>query len=170
MSTPRPAGPPVARPGGGPSGGGPCDDGRSDDGPSGGGPSGGGSTDDGRSAERRPELPVARHLRRAALTGLALLLGLVGGWCLEGGITLGRIALALVLTSPLWLAVRGLHRGHRRTYAWMTLAVVPYLALALMEVVANPHARAWATAWLLVCFLLFILLVGYLRVTRPTAR
>lgn len=109
---------------------------------------------------------AAERFRYGVLAGVAVLIALVTGWCLESGASGGRIALAILLTSPLWLALRGLGRGSRRTCAWMTLAVIPYIVLGIMEVVANPHARWWAAACLLVCFLLFVTLVAYLRVTR----
>jgi uncharacterized membrane protein len=52
----------------------------------------------------------------------------------------------------------------------MTLAVAPYLALALMEVLANPAARIWAATCLLIAFALFVSLIAYLRATRRSGR
>ncbi len=52
-----------------------------------------------------------------------------------------RWLIAVVALTPLALAAARLLAGNRRTFAWMTLCVVPYLVLALTEAVANP-ARA----------------------------
>ena len=51
----------------------------------------------------------------------------------------------------------------------MTLAVTPYIVVGITEAVANPASREWAGLCLLAAFLLFVLLVGYLRVTRDPA-
>jgi len=75
--------------------------------------------------------------------------------------------LALLWLAPLAVPLPGLFRGKRHTYAWATLLVVGYVALALTEVVANPHSRAVAAAILFVSFALFVALVAYLRLTRP---
>lgn len=119
-------------------------------------------------AGRRPDGALAANtLRRASVVGACAVGALVAWWCLEGGWSTARALLAGVLTAPLWLALVGLSRGRRRTYAWMTLALTPYMVLAIMEAVASPHARVWASACLFACFALFVLLISYLRATRP---
>jgi uncharacterized membrane protein len=105
-------------------------------------------------------------LRRAVVVALLVLMVLVAWWCLAGRVTAGTVLLACVATSPLWLGLSRLIAGKRRTYAWMSLALTPYLVLAITESVANPARRAWAGASLVVTLLLFALIVAYLRVTR----
>ncbi len=46
----------------------------------------------------------------------------------------------------------------------MTLAVTPFLVVAITKAVASPGGRAWAALCLIVAFLLFVLLIAYLRV------
>lgn len=82
------------------------------------------------------------------------------------GISIGDVILIAVLSSPLLIALPRLSAGNRRTYAWMTLAVTPFLIVGITEAVANPSTRAWAAACLFVAFALFVMLVSYLRTTR----
>ena len=111
---------------------------------------------------------AARHIRLGVLAGVAMLIAGIVIWCLEGGLSAATMVLAALLTSPLWLALPGLHRGTRRTYAWTSLALAFYLVLALMETVANPFARLWAALGLFVTFAVFVLLIAYLRLSRPS--
>lgn len=111
--------------------------------------------------------PAERHIRRGVLAGVVLLIAGVAMECLEGGLSGATVVLAAVLTSPLWLALPGLHRGTRRTYAWTSLALAFYLVLTLMETVANPSARLWAALGLFVTLAVFVLVIAYLRLTRP---
>jgi uncharacterized membrane protein len=64
---------------------------------------------------------------------------------------------------PLLAPLHGLTAGRRRTYAWATLLAVPYLALALTELLANPAARWAASITLLLVFGWFCAMVLYLR-------
>lgn len=100
-----------------------------------------------------------------ASTIASLIMALVA-WRMQAGFSAGDVVLIVVLTLPLLIAMPRLWAGHRRTYAWMTLAVTPFLIVAITEAVANPGQRAWAGLCLIVAFLLFILLIAYLRVTR----
>lgn len=109
---------------------------------------------------------VTRWLQLCVLSVCALLAALVAAWLLTGGLSVSKVLLATVATAPLWLALPGLSAGRRRTYAWLTLAVVPYVVLGLTESVANPAARAWAASCLFGAFALFCLVIAYLRVTR----
>lgn len=74
--------------------------------------------------------------------------------------------LALLWLAPLLAPLPGLVRGKRYTYAWATLLVVGYVALALTEIVADPRSRLATTAILFVSFALFVAMVAYLRLTR----
>jgi uncharacterized membrane protein len=111
-------------------------------------------------------LRAAVALRRAVAGAILVLIALTAWWCLAGHVSAGTIVLACVATSPLWLGLPPLISGKRRTFAWMSLALTPYLVLAITESVANPARRTWAGACLLVTLLLFVLIVAYLRVTR----
>ena len=103
------------------------------------------------------------------VVAVAVLVTLIFWWFLEAGISIGRVALAAALTSPLWLTTPRLLAGVRRSYAWLTLIVIPYFVLAITEAVANPHARGWAGLCLLVGFALFVMSIAYLRMTRASA-
>jgi len=111
-------------------------------------------------------LGAAMALRRAVVGALLVLIALVAWWCLSGHVTTGTIVLACLATSPLWVGLPWLISGKRRTFAWMSLALTPYLVLALTESVASPARRTWAGACVLLTLLLFVLIVAYLRVTR----
>lgn len=104
--------------------------------------------------------------RLATLTTLAalilvLLVGIVGREPSASDVLFGTLAV-----TPLCAFVPFLARRHRRSYAALTLCLVLYLTLALMELIANPAARIWASLTLLTSFVLFVLLIVYLRVTR----
>lgn len=74
--------------------------------------------------------------------------------------------LLIVSLAPLLTPLPGLIRGRRFTYAWCSLLTIPYMALAVTEVIADPTHR-WAPATLLLlAFAWLIALVAYLRVTR----
>jgi uncharacterized membrane protein len=108
---------------------------------------------------------VARA-RVAVVSTIAVLIAALIVWRVRTGFSVGDAVLIVVLTLPLLIALPRLLAGHRRTYAWMTLAVTPFLVVAITEAVANPAGRAWAALCLVVAFLLFVLLIAYLRVTR----
>jgi uncharacterized membrane protein len=114
------------------------------------------------------ETALARRLRLAVMTTVSALIVVLVWWRLVNGLSAGDVVLVAALTLPLWIALPRLLAGHRRTYAWMTLAVTPFLVLAVTEAVANPTARLWAALCLFVAFTLFVMLVAYLRLTRAT--
>jgi uncharacterized membrane protein len=109
---------------------------------------------------------LARRSRIAVAATIAVLIATLIGWRMTTGFSIGDVVLIVVLTLPLAIAMPRLWAGHRRTYAWMTLAVTPFLIVAITEAVANPAQRAWAGACLAVAFVLFVLLIAYLRITR----
>lgn len=100
-----------------------------------------------------------------ASVALCLLLAAVVGfwhWRVPGASAL----LGVLLTLPLLLAVPGLAAGRRYTYQWMSLALAVYAGYGVTEAVANPAARAWASAAVLLSGLLFIGVVGRFRYSR----
>ena len=109
---------------------------------------------------------LARRTRIAVASTIAVLIAALVVWRVQTGFSTGDAVLIVVLSLPLLIALPRLLSGHRRAYAWMTLAVTPFLVVAITEAVANPAQRAWAGLCLAVAFLLFVLLIAYLRVTR----
>jgi len=114
------------------------------------------------------EALIARA-RLAVVSTIALLIAALILWRVRTGFSIGDAVLIVVLTLPLLIALPRLLAGHRRTYAWMTLAVTPFLVVAITEAVASPATRVWASLCLVVAFLLFVLLIVYLRATRRQA-
>jgi uncharacterized membrane protein len=74
-----------------------------------------------------------------------------------------------LMLLPLVTPLPGLWRGRRRTYAWATLCVAPYVIYGITEVIANPAVRGTAGIILFASLGWFIALVLYLRLSRPTA-
>lgn len=109
---------------------------------------------------------TADFLRTATLGLLAALIALVLAWNVWPEFSVSRLAIALLLTVPLWAPLPGVIRRNRRTFAWATLCVIPYFVMGLTEAIANPQRRAWAGACLAIALLLFVTLIGYLRTTR----
>lgn len=110
-------------------------------------------------AERARVLTLALHAMLMAVVVLWLFTTASSG--------VGR-SLAVLATLPLWLPLRGLLRGARRTYAWATLCVIPYFVIGLTEAIANPRERAWAGACLMLALALFTGLIAYLRLTKAS--
>jgi uncharacterized membrane protein len=104
--------------------------------------------------------------RIAVVSTIGILIAALVVWRVQTGFSTGDAVLIAVLALPLLIAVPRLLAGDRRTYAWMSLAVTPFLIVAITEAVANPMGRVWAGLCLAVAFLLFVLLIAYLRVTR----
>jgi uncharacterized membrane protein len=110
---------------------------------------------------------LAARLRYVVVASVSLLIAALVIWRASTGWSVGEIVLIAILASPLVIAIPKLLAGNRRAYAWMTLAITPYIVVAITEAVANPASRAWAGLCLAVAFLVFVLLIAYLRVTRP---
>jgi len=101
-------------------------------------------------AQRVSTLAIATTLALIAVTARWQLAS--AGWILAG-----------LFTVPLWLGLMGLLRYRPGTRAWTTLCAVPYLPFGTMELIANPDARGWAAACVLLAFALFALLALLLR-------
>lgn len=112
---------------------------------------------------------LAARLRYLVIGNISALVIALVIWRARAGLSTAEIVLIVALTMPLFIAVPRLLAGNRRTYAWMTLAITPYIVVAITEAVANPASRAWAGLCLLVALVLFVLLIAYLRVSRDHA-
>lgn len=109
---------------------------------------------------------LMKRVRALTLVLLGALAAWVLLWQAAHAETPAQYAWALASTLPLWLPVRGLLRGVRRTYAWATLCVIPYFILGVTESFAVPALRLWAGVCLLLALALFVALIAYLRITR----
>jgi len=117
----------------------------------------------------QPAGPEAARAQRWVLAMVLLLAGCVSAAALRTAPWPASGVLALALLVPLLLPLPGLLRRRRRTYAWATLCVAPYFIYGVTEGVANPAVRVMAGAILFASLALFVALVAYLRLTRPTA-
>jgi uncharacterized membrane protein len=77
--------------------------------------------------------------------------------------------LGWVLAAPLLIGLPGLLRGRRYTYQWLSLALGVYAGYAVMESVANPVGRPWASAAALLACLSFVAVIGRFRYPRRAA-
>jgi uncharacterized membrane protein len=115
------------------------------------------------------ESAVASRLRLAAVCATVLLFALIVRWAVIAPST-ARIVVGAILALPFALGAPLLYAKHRRTYAWLTLALAPSLVLGLMEAVAAPATRAWSALFVFVLLAAFALFVAYLRATRSSSQ
>jgi uncharacterized membrane protein len=111
---------------------------------------------------------AARTAARNAVAGLVgLLCALFVIWHVARyGAATAAVACAIGVLP--WVAVLpGLWRGDRQRHIVATLLTAPYLGYGLMEVLANPGARLYAGALVLVAFATFVALLASLRLSRP---
>jgi uncharacterized membrane protein len=113
------------------------------------------------------ESAIARGLRFAALIATMLAFALIVRWVIIAPST-ARVAIGAILALPFAVGAPFLYARHRRAYAWLTLALAPSLVLGLMEAVADPATRAWSSLLVFVLLTTFVLIVAYLRATRPS--
>jgi uncharacterized membrane protein len=109
----------------------------------------------------------AVRARQGVLATHGLLLATVAAWQLSVRPSLGGLGIAFLLAIPLLAPWSGLLRAHRFTHVWATLCVLPYLIFGVMEAIADPAHRAWASACVVLALAFFAALILYLRVTRP---
>lgn len=112
-------------------------------------------------------LRATARARGVVLALVGMLCAVLVAWHVSRYSTPTALLASLVLVVPWALPLRGLLGGNRRTYALTTMIVPLYVAYALMEVLANPGARAYAGAVALLGFALFFALIAFLRVSRP---
>jgi uncharacterized membrane protein len=112
----------------------------------------------------RARLRAARSL---ALAGALLLGACVVASAMRSAPWPQSLVWSAVLLVPLALPLPGLWRGNRRTGAWATFCVAPYIVYGTTEVMANPAVRGTAGAILFASLAWFASLVYFLRVSRP---
>jgi uncharacterized membrane protein len=118
----------------------------------------------------RGSVPGATTVKRARCTVLAAMsvLGLlVVTAALRTAPLPANVYLSLAWLLPVLLPLRGVLAGSRRTHAWATLCVAPYVIAGVMETIANPTLRSLAASIVFASLAWFATLIGYLRVTRP---
>jgi len=101
--------------------------------------------------------------RRVALALTALLIAVLVGWHVARLSRLAALLACLITAGPWLLAVPGLLAPRRRGYQAAAILTAPYIVYGLMETLANPGARGYAGATVLVAFALFVALVHALR-------
>jgi uncharacterized membrane protein len=111
-------------------------------------------------------MATAARLRYLVVSKISILIVALVAWRAWDGLSAWEMILIAALTLPLVVAIPRILAGDRRTYAWMTLAVTPFIVVGITEAVANPQSRVWAGLCLMMGLLLFVSLVAYLRVTR----
>lgn len=119
-------------------------------------------------AERRLA-PAAARVRQLAIVLDVGLIVLIVAWQFNPGSVIGSLLWGALLGLPLVAPLPGLIRANRRTFAWGTLCVIPCFVIGLTEAVAQPATRAWSGSCLALALTLFVALIAYLRLTRPTS-
>ena len=109
---------------------------------------------------------LATRCRAVVLSSIAALIVIVVAWQCASGLSTAAVARSALFSLPLLLPLHGLWRGHRYTYRWATLCVLPYFVVAVTEAFANPAARAWGIAMLGFALVWFFALIAFLRVTE----
>ncbi len=104
--------------------------------------------------------------RIATLAAAAVLAACVAAAGLGSGRWPINLAWTLGMLLPIAAPLPGLLRGSRRTYAWATLCVAPYLVYGVTEIMANPAVRIAAAAILFASLAWFVALITYLRLSR----
>jgi uncharacterized membrane protein len=101
-----------------------------------------------------------------AIATTALLLALLLTWQLSSADSASRWATTALLALPGTLVLGSLLRHRPRARAWTILGAIPYVILGLMELIANPAGRGWATACAALAFVQFAVLASLLQAQR----
>ena len=114
-----------------------------------------------------PTPPAARIARTLALLLLATLGLVFTAWHVARFSPATALVACVVGLAPWLFVVGSLRRGQPASYLAALLLTTPYLGYGLMEVLANPGARHYATAMVFIAFALAVTLVACLRLNRP---
>ena len=105
--------------------------------------------------------------RRAMLASWFLLLGLLVAWHASRLQPAGAWV-AIVITGGPWLALLpAVWRRNRQAHVLAAVLAAPTMGYALMEVLTNRGAHAWAAATLFAAFGVFVFAGAWLRFSRP---
>lgn len=118
----------------------------------------------------RGSVPGSTRVKRArcaVLAAMSVLGFLVVIAALRTAPLPANLYLSLAWALPVLLPLRGVLANSRRTHAWATLCVAPYIIAGVMETIANPTLRSLATLIVFASLAWFAALIRYLRVTRP---
>ena len=116
---------------------------------------------------RAPGATTVKRARCGVLTTMSVLGLLVAIAALRTAPLPTNLYLSLAWLLPVLLPLRGVLAGSRRTHAWATLCVAPYVIAGVMETIANPTLRPLAASIVFASLGWFAALIRYLRVTRP---
>lgn len=112
--------------------------------------------------------PADRNLLLVAHVGL--MLAVVGTMVFVGTIWPVRLLLLALLLAPLAASLKGILKGQRRSLAWLSLALVGYCGLGMVEVIATQSAASVAVLlFALVELALVLRLLRFLPAQSPDA-
>lgn len=81
-----------------------------------------------------------------------------------------RLVLLVLLLAPLAACCKGVLRGHRRALTWLSLALVAYAGLGMVEIIATRSAASVAVLlFSLIELALVLRLLRYLPAQSPDA-
>jgi hypothetical protein len=107
--------------------------------------------------------------RRALLASWALLVGLLVAWH-SSRLQPAGAWVAIALTAGPWLALfPAVWRQNRTAHVLAAVLSTSTMGYALMEVLSNRGAHAWAAATLFAAFGIFVFSGAWLRFSRPRA-
>lgn len=109
-------------------------------------------------------IELLRKSLLAAYYGL-LLYFVVSAALVFGDLRAASVVIWLIQVTPLLIFARGLHRGVLRTYGWLSFVVLLYFMHGVL--IAFEPQRFWlGLAEVLLCSLIFVLLILYIRQYR----
>jgi hypothetical protein len=112
---------------------------------------------------------LTRPARSALLACWALLLFLLAAWH-SSRLQPAGAWVAITVTAGPWLALLpAVWRRNRTAHVLAAVLATPTMGYALMEVLVNRGAHAWAAATLFAAFGVFVFAGAWLRFSRPRA-
>lgn len=109
---------------------------------------------------------IARVVLVTLVTALCVIFVL---WHIERYSPATAALISVIGVTPWLMLSRGLWRGRRESHGAALLLTSPYLAYGLTEVLANPGARPYAGATVLLAFGIAVASLAYQRLTQPRA-
>lgn len=118
----------------------------------------------------KPDFAMPANLRMTWLGLLGSFLGLLlyfalNSWLALGGPSLALPVVWLLQTLPLLIFLPGLLRARPRTCAWLSFVVLLYFIHAVL-VAFDPARRLLGLIEVLLCVVMFVLLIIYIRQYR----